>query len=303
MGESKAKYHHLIPQTYMSAWSNDSGTLMVEYLSNPGIWEQKNKKNIGGMNDYYSIQVGMPICDKNDTDKIFASLTEYTVEINGQVVTDTLEMNNKFNDFDTWVIKRKDGSTVSKKHIRHEITKVKIKDIESKWSTIYENKWNDVIYDLKTSICTSEFKSIDAIHKEYLMEFFVALDWRSFQSNCEFQKVVLDSTTILRKIEIPKEDRRLPMLDNASEEIRYYLLLKYYRKYFDKKGIMYENVRVYLANMSLTFLVADGQETFITSDNPAFMFKRNDNKIQGVCRYNDEIKKNASRFIIKENKY
>lgn len=37
MGQAQAKYHHLIPQVYMSAWANASGTLQVEFLNNPGI--------------------------------------------------------------------------------------------------------------------------------------------------------------------------------------------------------------------------------------------------------------------------
>ena len=42
--ETQAKYHHFIPQTYMSAWANDVGTLQVEFLNNPGIFKQRNKE-------------------------------------------------------------------------------------------------------------------------------------------------------------------------------------------------------------------------------------------------------------------
>lgn len=58
MGETQAKYHYLIPQTYMSAWANDAGTLEVEFLSNPGAFEPKNKDNIAGITDYHSIFIG-----------------------------------------------------------------------------------------------------------------------------------------------------------------------------------------------------------------------------------------------------
>lgn len=166
MGETQAKYHHLIPQTYMSAWANDAGTLEVEFLSNPGAFEPKNKDNIAGITDYHSIKAGMIICTKDDADKIFAPLRNYTVEIDGQVVTDTLEMNQKFYDFDSWVIRRSDGLLVSKKAIKREIEKIKIKDIESNWSTKYENEWNKVIHDLETTIFSSKLESIPAIHKD-----------------------------------------------------------------------------------------------------------------------------------------
>lgn len=105
----------------MSAWANEAGTLEVEFLSNPGVLELKNKDNIAGITDYHSIKVGMVICTQDDADKIFAPLANYTVEIDGQVVTDTLEMNQKFYDFDTWVIRRNDGSLVRKKALKREV--------------------------------------------------------------------------------------------------------------------------------------------------------------------------------------
>ena len=154
MGETQAKYHHLIPQTYMSAWANNSGTLQIEFLNDPGVYKQKNKENIAGITDYHSIKAGMVICTKDDADKIFYPLANYAVEIDGQIVTNTLEMNLKFYDFDNWIIRRNDGSLVGKKSIKREIEKIKIKDIEANWSTKYENKWSAVVADLESVILT-----------------------------------------------------------------------------------------------------------------------------------------------------
>ena len=64
MEETQAKYHHLIPQTYMSAWANEAGTLQIEFLNNPGVLKQRNKENIAGITDYHSIKAGMVICTK-----------------------------------------------------------------------------------------------------------------------------------------------------------------------------------------------------------------------------------------------
>lgn len=52
MEEAQAKYHHLIPQTYMSAWANEAGTLQIEFLNNTGVLKQRNKENIAGITDY-----------------------------------------------------------------------------------------------------------------------------------------------------------------------------------------------------------------------------------------------------------
>lgn len=299
-----AKDHHLIPQTYMSAWANASGTLEVEFLSNPGVFESKNKDSIAYITDYHSIKAGMAICTKDDADKIFAPLRNYTVEINGQIVTDTLELNQKFYDFDTWVIKRSDGSLVSKKAIKREIGKIKIKDIESNWSIKYENKWNKVVHDLETAIFTSESESITAIHKDYLMRFFVALDWRSIQSNDEFQKAFRPfADALLDKIEIPEEDRILPCLRTAADEMKHYLLLKYYREYLDDSGVIYTHAIESLKHTNFHFLIADGPTYFVTSNNPSFVFTRADGSKEGLMPLTPRILMGQGRCTEDADKY
>ena len=47
--QTQAKYHHLIPQTYMSPWANASGTLKVEFISEPGVVIERNKEKIAGV--------------------------------------------------------------------------------------------------------------------------------------------------------------------------------------------------------------------------------------------------------------
>lgn len=330
MTETQAKYHHLIPQTYMSHWANKAGTLQVEFLNDPGTIKLRNKENIAGVTDYHSVKAGMVICTKEDTDKIFSPLSGLTIEIDGNVVVDTLAMNQKFHDFDNWVIKRKDGSLVRKKAIKHEIEKIKIKDIEANWSNKYENKWNSVVSELEAVILNSSSESITAIHKNYLMRFFVALDWRSVQSNEEFQNAFRPfSDNLLDEIEIPEEERILPNLKTAADEIKHNLLLKYYRRYFDDDGAIYIHAIESLKQTNFHFLVADGPTYFDTSDNPSFTFFREDGlkagimpitprilMVQGKCsesediyfithitdkavnKYNRIINTNASEFVI-----
>lgn len=328
--ETQAKYHHFIPQTYMSAWANDVGTLQVEFLNNPGIFKQRNKENIAGITEYHSIKAGMAICTKDDADKIFSMLAEYSVEIDGQIVSDTLEMNRKFYDFADWIIRRKDGSLVSKKGIKREIEKIKIRDIESNWSKKYENGWNEVVSELESIILTSTSGSMKAIHKDYLMRFFVALDWRSILSNDEFQKAFrLFADALLNEIEIPEEDRTLPCLKTASDEMKHNLLLKYYSKYLKNDGVIYTHAMESLKHTNFHFLISDGPTFFDTSDNTSFTFIRPDGlkeglmpitprilMVQGKCtedagkyyithiaddavkQYNSVIRTNANEFII-----
>lgn len=330
MGETQAKYHHLIPQTYMSAWANAAGSLQIEFLSNPGVLEVRNKEKIAGITDYHSIKAGMVICTKDDADTLFSPLVDYSVEIDGQIITDTLEMNQKFYDFDAWIIRRKDGSLVGKKAIKREIEKIKIKDIETNWSTKYENKWNAVVADLETVLLTSKSDSIKAIYKDYLMKFFVALDWRSILSNEEFQNAFRPfADALLDEIEIPEEERILPSLRTAADEMKHNLLLKYYRKYLDDDGVIYTHAIESLKHTNFHFLISDGPTYFDTSNNPSFTFIRDDNlkeglmpitprilMAQGKCtedadkyfithitdeavkRYNKIIRDNANEFVI-----
>ena len=113
--QTQAKYHHLIPQTYMSPWANASGTLNVEFISEPGAVLERNKEKIAGVTDFHSIKVGTPLCTQADTDLIFDCLKPYNVEYEGKAITNTLDMNRLFYDFDKWIITRPDGSPVSKK--------------------------------------------------------------------------------------------------------------------------------------------------------------------------------------------
>lgn len=173
---------------YMSAWANQSGTLNIEFLNKLRTIVPRNKEKIAGITDCYSIRVVMPICAQSDTDRFFSVLSDYCVEIDGNIITDTMEMNRHFYDFDNWRITRKDGTLVSKKTLRREIEKIKIKDIETNWSIKYENKWDSVVNDIEKNILNTTAKSVPMFHKDYLMKFFVALNWRGFQSNQQFEE-------------------------------------------------------------------------------------------------------------------
>jgi len=114
--------------------------------------------------------------------------------------------------------------------------------------------------------------------------------------------------------------------------MKHNLLLKFYRQYLNDSEVIYTHAMVNLSNTSFRFLVADGPETFNTSDNPVFVFRRLDGKLQGVLplsprilmaqgrnsehdenfyvthitdeavkRYNIEIEKNAANFVVQLN--
>lgn len=292
---------------------------------------ERNKDKIAGVKNYHSISSGMPIVTKEDADKLFACLENLEVHYGDAIISNNLELNNIYNDFENWEIYRKDGTVVSKKKIKSKIDKVKIRDIEEQWSTKYEARWGTVRLELENRILNSSNGTIPGVYIEYLMKFYTALDWRSIKSNSVFNEMweYFCKGCHLDEIDIPKNNRELLMLDSASEEIKHYLLLNYYRQYLHYSRIMYKYAMENLARTSFHFLVADGIETFNTSDNPAFKFKRPDGKVEGilpltprilmvqgrcsnqdpnfyvshitdetVIRYNAEIEKNALDFIV-----
>lgn len=172
-----------------------------------------------------------------------------------------------------------------KKQIRHEIEQVKIKDIEANWSTKYENEWSAQVAVIEDKILNATADSIPAFDREYIMKFFTALDWRGFTSNAQFESalsLLCHDIMKLGDIDIPEEDRILPSLTTAEEEMRHNLLLQYYRQYLNDTGVIYQAAMANLKYTSFHFLVADGPTMFITSDTPAFVYKRPDDTLAGL---------------------
>ena len=86
----------------------------------------------------------------------------------------------------------------------------------------------------------------------------------------------------LGELEIPEEERVLPSLTTAAEEMRHNLLLQYYRKFLNDTGVIFQDAMARLKHTSFYFLVADGPSFFITSDTPAFVHKRADASFVGL---------------------
>lgn len=314
-GEEVAAYSHFVN---------------IEFLSDPENVVERNKEKIAGITDFYSIKAGMPLCTQADTDIIFAPVTPYTVEYDGNILQSSLAMNKAYHNFDNWNITRADGTPVSKKSVKREIEKIKIKDIESNWSTKYENRWVSEVSSIEAAVLSAPNGSIQAFNQEYLMKFFTALDWRGFKSNQQFGNIFNALCNgILDDVDIPETNRVLPSLKTAADEMRHYLLLQYYRKYLNDTGVIYQDAMANLRHTNFHFLVADGSNTFITSDSPAFTYKRNDGKLVGllpitpkilmakgkcsdgnalyfvthirddaVKRYNNAIRSNADEFVV-----
>lgn len=333
MGD-KSKYHHLIPQTYISAWGNASGTIAYKDLKT-GVCDERNKDNILGINHYHSIIAGMPICTEDDVKEIFAVLRDYNVEYQGTVITDLMKINQVYYDFENWKITRKsDGTIASKKPIKSAIDQVKIRDIETLWSKKYENYWPDVRTEIENKILTANGE-IEEFQKDFLMRFYVLIDWRSSATDPIFAKEfkwISNDVLQLDQFEIPECERELPSFKTMADYFEHCLLLKMFRRFLNDEGPMFVHLEASKKNTSFHFLIADGNSRFITSDNPSFTCWRQDNlKVglmpitprilmaqgkadnadglfhvthiteQAVEKYNRMIEENALQYIIFDN--
>ena len=281
--DSKSKRHHLVPRTYLSSWEHGQGTLYIKYKD--GTFMERNKNKIAYITDFHSITVDMPICTKEDTDIIFECLTDYIVEYHGERIIDTLELNKIYYDFENWNVTRKNGTPVSKKKLKNDIESVKIRDIEALWGTKYENGWNELKEKIEKEVLSAHTDIITAFDKESLMKFYTAMDWRGFKNNAQLNDVfnlICNNVLKFNEIKIPEHERNLSTIENVSDDLKHNYLLKQYREFFDDKGVIYQNVMANMKHTSFHFLVTDGADTFITSDNPAFVFENSEGKLQGI---------------------
>lgn len=266
------KYHHLIPKTYLTPWVYNNDSLNVHYRGESGF-KERNRKKILGVTHYHSIIAGMPICTQADTDIIFAPLKDKCVKINGVVITDTLEMNNRFGSFEDWEITNSDGLLANKNDLKNKIEINRILEIENKWQSEYENKWDKVRNIIVQNVLDTHLNSVPSLYKEYLCRMFAAMDWRGIQSNEHFRKGVLQVEKISAGIldfEIPYSDRDLKFIKTPVEYFTHCVLLKHYREFFDNKGIISFMAKAYQKG-TIKFYFADNTLGFYTSDNPAFI--------------------------------
>lgn len=240
----KAKYHHLIPRTYLQSWcfSNDSlyGFSKNDLTKN----KQLNINNHFGIQNYHTIKVGMPICKEEDLKKIFQPLNDYKVEYQGILLESYKEYNQYFYDFDEWKIcYTRTGSVVpkNKKHtIKSEINQCRILDIEELWSNQYESGWNSLRHLIEQKLLNTNATEIEAFNKEQLMKFIISLDWRSEKSNGELGKVLdfFNKMIQLKEIEMSEEDRSIKYETTAFEWAKRNILLNQFNEFLHGKGIL-----------------------------------------------------------------
>ncbi|MFP3391766.1 DUF4238 domain-containing protein [Brevibacillus sp. SIMBA_040] len=272
-----AKYHHLIPQTYLKSWCYSGNSLYMNSKHDMKTSEPRNTASIFGEDHYHSIKVGMPICTEDDLTKIFSPLDGIRVECEGKTLTTLRDYNKFFTDFDDWNLFYPNGPKVPKgarNKIKHEISNCKILDIEEAWSSKYENGWNTLLNKIKQEVLQGKDMKIAKFYKEELMKFVVSLNWRSYTSNEILTEELhsLNNIVDMKGIEIPVEERDRHKSVTVFDDLMHNYLLKKFREFLNEKGVMYSHALRCIRELTIRFYFAGGKVRFLTSDNPSFQY-------------------------------
>ena len=79
--------------------------------------------------------------------------------------------------------------------------------------------------------------------------------------------------------------------------------MKYYRRYLNDDGVMYTHAMESLKHTNFHFLIADGPTYFDTSDNPSFIYNRNDGLKEGLMPMTPHTRSRVGKCIEDADKY
>ena len=258
-----------------------SGKTVFAYDKQSGFWDERNIENICGIKYYHSIRANSLYVTSDALEKIFGFLSIYNISYNG-VNLNTLEaMHHSYQYYDEWEIRYPKGAFVSKKQrnvFKTKIQQAKFNDIEEQWSKKYENGWETLIREIESVLYPIKnglpFKLTRHAFSE-LIRYYVMFEWRGFGGNLEFANAFnqIDEIFPFSSVEIPEEERALSFYTNVLEEMKHNLLVKYFDLFQDGKGIMQTYKQLLEDSCTAVFLIAPRGYNFISSDNPCFRFK------------------------------
>ncbi|WP_143477232.1 DUF4238 domain-containing protein, partial [Clostridioides difficile] len=166
--------------------------------------------------------------------------------------------------------------------------------IENAWSKEQENKWNSLVKNIENNVLSAKKKHIKCFKKNEIIEFIHLMKYRGFKAESMFREVlkksIKDENLCGEAIEksgkydenlkkflskylleyLDAESKYLP----ENEQLTHLLLLNEMRKFHSKEDNSYlrTELELYVDNITISFVVANENISFITSDNPSFLF-------------------------------
>ncbi|MHB8132465.1 MAG: DUF4238 domain-containing protein [Mobilitalea sp.] len=178
-----AKYHHLIPRTYMKPWCFKNKSIYV-YDKKTGCINTHNIDNFCGVDYYHSIKAGSLYTSPQALEYLYGFLKDYKIEYNGQLIETLQEKNQSFNNFNQWIIRYPNNKIVNKKDrnvLNQRIKQNIYNEIEQQWNQQYENNWKtiiDTVSDKLVRIKSGENLFLTSDDADTLMRYIIMFDWR-----------------------------------------------------------------------------------------------------------------------------
>lgn len=283
--EDVAKNQHLVPQTYMKAWSYN-GNKSVWVLDKEKVsmgWVSRNIEKINCINHFHDIMGGDIYTTEDALNEIFGVLKDFDIATEHGKLQSFEEMNVYFDEFEQWVISDKDGKVLSRKEkniLKECILQSRYTFVETEWCRQYENDWKGFIeiVEHKVRIIKELGEGTASLNIEdmrLLMTYFLIYD-----SRCKRENSILNSVMQVLKDALPEitellqpEERIHSFNATMYDEIVHGFRIKVYDDWLHgRDDVLKKYVDQYLEHLSFDFLLTDDTDPFITSDTPAFMF-------------------------------
>lgn len=285
-----AKEQHLVPRTYMRKWSyNNSDSIYVfdKNKREKGV-QPANVNSINYIVGFHDIKAGDVFVPDEALEELFGFLMRQCKVIHEDCKLDSLrKMNDKFYDFDNWVIYDLDGVRATRKEknkIKQVILQSRYTFIETEWCYQYEDNWVQFIDMIEKKIRNSNLRvhrepqNLSKVELVKLMEYILIYDFRNVKGNAWINQIIDDIfPEELAEIEIPDNERVHKFNKTIGDEVKYEVRIRAFYEYLCKRNgkirLMLNN---YLETMGIRICLTTIENPFVTSETPSMIVKNID---------------------------
>lgn len=266
MCQSIPKEHHRIPQVYMKKWCIQSNSVQTFNVQTKKL-ELKNIDNIFITKHYNSYTAGGMNNPDDVNERIFSCLENYKVKYFGNSLNTANELNEHFNDYDNWEISDKDDNKISKatkNEFKYKLIDSKDPAIETLFSRLFENDWNNYIDELYSDV----LKDIDIDFRK-LCKYVLLFLYRNPNGDENWQNPFLKYITSFLGEQadriIPENERIYSKDITMYDELVHESNIRRYKEIIEETGAM-KKVLDCLSLLCIPTFYIDNSSRFITSD-------------------------------------
>lgn len=259
-------YPHFIPKNYLNPWCT-AGKVLLQPTGEGEVFLEESALFPG--NYAHSITAGTPFSTQKDTDVLFQALKGTQAFYREKQLTSTLEMNQEFDFFEDWELKRRDGSSAKKKPVKHLISQSRIDTKDSPWQKDLEAQWEDVRTELEKGRENQGDFSLTPQLATFLSGIALYFQWETLVEQPLFQEL-RSLMPYLKHLELPKKPKEIPAIQTPEEESTHWLLVSLLRQFLEQEGVLWRTASLASGKSSFCFYQTSQDFPFYTSDVPSF---------------------------------